>query len=177
MSTCRFTPLLVLAAAGSVAAPASATVVVQMYNLAPNPGVKRSVTIGSHTLAQYNLTDFRADTPVPSALAAREFAPIGNSQLAFGTDAIPTSSAGLSSSALKITPSSTDQYVQLAFDIRGHSTVGVATFAPDTTLETIAFNSVVPEPAVWAELIVGFALAGAGLRVSRRQRHPSAMAR
>lgn len=60
----------------------------------------------------------------------------------------------------------------LKFDLNGQTAYGTAYFKADSTLESITFDSTVPEPAVWAQLITGLGLAGGALRVSRRRRQP-----
>ena len=60
----------------------------------------------------------------------------------------------------------------LQFDINGTTTVGNAFFNNTNDLVKIEYADVaggVPEPAIWAELVAGFALAGAAMRRRRPQ--------
>ncbi len=61
-------------------------------------------------------------------------------------------------------------YLGLRFTADGATRYGTASFGDDATLLSITTGAAVPEPAVWVELVTGFALAGAGLRAARRRR-------
>ncbi len=63
-----------------------------------------------------------------------------------------------------------EQYYGLKYDVAGTTRYGNVHFGPGGTLISITTGTAVPEPAVWAELVTGFALAGAGLRAARRRR-------
>jgi hypothetical protein len=178
MSMYRFTPALVLAAAGSYAGAADATVITQDFNVAPGSAfTKNDITIGSNASAQFELIDTPPTTddngqitgPAGRFFTTYEGSFIGDTNLD-GTFPTQTGTSG----AIKLAPASGDQYVQLSFDLNGTETFGVADFASDLTLKSVSYDvappSSVPEPAVWMELIVGFGMAGSALRASRRQR-------
>ncbi|MGH6992778.1 MAG: hypothetical protein ACRED8_02515, partial [Caulobacteraceae bacterium] len=64
-----------------------------------------------------------------------------------------------------------DAFYHLSFDIDGQPFVGTAEIVGGDELTTITYESAaaIPEPAVWAELILGFVGIGAGIRGARRR--------
>jgi hypothetical protein len=64
-----------------------------------------------------------------------------------------------------------DRYYPLKFDINGTTNVGNAFFNNASDLVKIDYAAVggVPEPAIWAQLVAGFGLAGAAVRRRRPQ--------
>jgi hypothetical protein len=69
-----------------------------------------------------------------------------------------------------------DSYYHLKFTTGGQDYLGTAFIDSNTELRTITYDTLqnvsggVPEPAVWADLLVGFGLAGTAMRSLRRRR-------
>jgi hypothetical protein len=164
-------------AAGAIAAPSAATTVTVDLNLANGgSGDFNYITLGGNATPQYRYqsvvrlvkntayfyaegtSGFGAQTlsytsnPDFPALGVATFQPefiVGNSNAGTG-----------------------NRYLPLQFDINGTTTVGNAFFNNTNGLVKIEYADVaggVPEPAIWAELVAGFALAGAAMRRRRPQ--------
>lgn len=180
MSIYRFTPAMILAAAGSYASAADATVVSQTFNLAFDPVTSQSITIGDSVTPQFTLqgsTGFTIPFDPPTVIPAYQklsTVPGSYTGSVIASPTIPSSVDGVNGSSTKVfSGASTDQYLQLSFQLDGHTVYGVADFDPNLTLKTISYDDrsgAVPEPAVWMELILGLGLAGTAQRVSRRRR-------
>ena len=164
MSVYRFVPMVALAT-GTFAAPAGAVVITETFGTSTG-----DVAIGGSLVAQYSLAYAPASQPVA---AKQTITPLGSSLVGPASTiySFPTSEIGLAStsSEVKTTDPAVDQFVQLKFDINGKSNFGVATIGTDLSLVQIDYQSVVPEPAVWAEMITGLGLAGTALRTRRRR--------
>lgn len=189
MSKYLFTPAMILAAAGSYASAAGATVMTQTFDLAYDPSNTQDITIGGALTPQYTLTSIpeefennpdgslKFDIPPSRGLNASPGSYTGNF---VGSAIIPLNGDSVTGSSAKVTAGSDDQYLQLAFEIDGQSAFGVADFGQDMTLKTISYEvrgpAAVPEPAVWMELILGFGLAGSAQRAARRRRQPAVAA-
>lgn len=61
-------------------------------------------------------------------------------------------------------PGTSVRYLPLEFQINGRTTCGNAFFTAAHGLDRVEYASAVPEPAMWMELLAGFAFAGAAVR-------------
>lgn len=185
----RFTPAMILAAAGSYASTADATVFTQTFNLAFDPTNTQYVTVGDASLAQFSLNSF-VGGEVPDPANDGGVKVIAPGRIMGGNDGtsftgnfvdppvIPSNGNSTINNSAKISSSSADQYLELSFQLDGETVYGLADFTPDMTLKTISYevpSGAVPEPAVWMELILGLGLAGTAQRAARR-RQPAAAA-
>lgn len=165
----RFAPLAMLAA-GSFAAPAAAstTVSINFDPFANEETTSTSIELGGVESPQFFYgRSYEGDTAKVST---------GGSDSAIGgfvdTFRLPDSSDQFNRSEAKVALGGGSQYLLLTFAIDGVQQAGTASFQ-DTLLTDITYDlapSTVPEPAVWAQLIAGFGLAGSALRVGRRRR-------
>lgn len=98
------------------------------------------------------------------------------------TNPVPMSSATITpngaTSTLSIKPDATtgsDTFYQIRFDIGGITQDGYAQFSPDAnTLIGVGYQAAAitaaPEPAAWAQMVLGFGVVGAATRTARRRR-------
>lgn len=163
----RFAPLAMLAA-GSFAALAAASTTVSI-NFDPYASDEASVGIdfGSAEGSQYVYSR-------DSVNDAAKLVATGTSRIGSFVDSyrLPNGNDAFDGTGAKITADSGEKYLLLSFDFDGVRQAGTASFS-GYTLSEITYDvapSTVPEPAVWAQLISGFGLAGSALRVGRRRR-------
>lgn len=165
----RFAPLAMLAA-GSFAAPAAASTTVSI-NFDPFASEEETTFL-------VNLGDVES----PQFVYGRDYEGAGakistnggGSAIGDFVDAfrLPDSSDRFNEIEAKVAVDGGNQYLLLTFAIDGVQQAGTASFQ-NTLLTDITYDlapSMVPEPAVWAQLIAGFGLAGSALRVGRRRR-------
>lgn len=190
----RTVPVLapsILLAAGVFAAPSSAATFayVDTFDMQPTSAIQ-DVVIGGNASAQFQYLQqnddavFRTVGSV-SAINKNRFdkstAPTANENYVNNTASFPAGSL----IPKQVSPDNTaDSYYHLSFDIGDESFFGEAHFQPNRetavpTLTTISYNPAaggVPEPAIWAELILGFGAAGAAVRSNRKRQASAATA-
>jgi len=166
-----------LFAAGSYAGVAHATVFVQDVNIASTPG-GTAIAIGvpladaqfSFVSSQFSVKPTDPPTPVSNLIAN------GTAAVAPGTNAIPDGTAPWTNDVKTQFGSANGSYYSLRFDVGGNTYFGYAgvdesgsriTQIAYDAPEQLSIRQSVPEPATWAEMILGFGMAGAALR--RRQ--------
>jgi hypothetical protein len=163
-------------AAGAIAAPSTAATTVTVdFNLANNGSGLHYITLGGNATPQYqyqtttiaikNQATFNA--PGTSGYGAQALSYTSNPDFpALGVATFrPVYTVGNSNA------NSGNRYLPLQFDINGTTTVGNAFFNNANDLVKIDYAAVggVPEPAIWAQLVAGFGLAGAAVRRRRPQ--------
>ena len=163
-------------AAGAIAAPSTAaTTVTVNFNIVNNGSGFYDITLGGNATPQYQYFTF--------FLIKNQayFNPMGTSGT--GSQALSyTSNPDFPALGVALfgpeffvgndEAQSGNRYLPLQFDINGTTTVGNAFFNNTNDLVKIDYAAVaggVPEPAIWAELVAGFALAGAAMRRRRPQ--------
>ncbi|WP_353200317.1 PEPxxWA-CTERM sorting domain-containing protein [Sandarakinorhabdus sp.] len=163
-------------AAGAIAAPSAATTTTVNFFFANNGSGRSDITLGGNTTPQYTY-----DTSVVfSGKNQAYFVPNSSSSYGVigpvvGPVALPTPNTATQNLGGYIgynNNSPGDRYLPLQFSINGTTTVGNAFFNNTNGLVKIEYADVaggVPEPAIWAELVAGFALAGAAMRRRRPQ--------
>ena len=162
-------------AASAIAAPSTAaTTVTVNLNLANNGSGVHNITLGGNATPQYAYQ-------TSSALYGKTdayFQTFGSTSyydsLNPGPALFPTPGSVTGSGMIFIGGSGQnpgDRYLPLKFDINGTTTVGNAFFNNASDLVKIDYAAVggVPEPAIWAQLVAGFGLAGAAVRRRRPQ--------
>ena len=170
MSVYRFAPLMALAG-GAFAAPVSAAVISQSFGPWLATGETRAIAIGAGP-AQYSFK-YSPQVLIGDQIypAKGQLSVLGNSTQSqpSATYGFPGPGDGIALNEARTEAGDGTQYVTLRFDIDSHRTVGIATFN-DAFLTQIDYRSIVPEPAVWAQMIAGLSLAGLALRTTRRRR-------
>jgi hypothetical protein len=164
-------------AAGAIAAPSTAaTTVTVNFNLANNGSGLHDITLGGNATPQYLYNTAEAGGGKYEAYFQTHFsAPTSYyGTLNTGPAQFPTPGSVTGSGSMFLGDSKGDQgdrYLPLKFDINGTTNVGNAFFNNASELVKIDYAAVggVPEPAIWAELVAGFGLAGAAMRRRRPQ--------
>jgi hypothetical protein len=163
-------------AASAIAAPSTAATTITVdFNLANNGSGFYDITLGGNATPQYQyltLTMFKNE----AYFTAMGTSGIGSQALSYTSNPdFPALGVALFRPTVNL---GTDEdfpgnrYLPLQFDINGTTTVGNAFFNNTNDLVKIDYAAVaggVPEPAIWAELVAGFALAGAAMRRRRPQ--------
>jgi hypothetical protein len=164
------------AAAGVIAAPSAATTTTVNFNFANDGSAARDITLGGNATPQYRYqTSYSSKfNSSISSIFNNDAGRFGSLKTVNGPVAFPALGTATESGGLLIRSSSNtngDRYMPLQFTINGTTTVGNAFFSSDSSLQKIEYAAVggVPEPAIWAELVAGFALAGAAMRRRRPQ--------
>jgi hypothetical protein len=168
-------------AAGAIAAPSAATTTTVNFNFANNGSGLHDITLGGNATRQFSYLSgqfyFGVD-PIANKYSATfggyNGAVYGELSAVSGQVALPTPNTifGIGGQFIGFSKSSNgDRYLPLQFDINGTTNVGNAFFNNASDLVKIDYAAVggVPEPAIWAELVAGFALAGAAMRRRRPQ--------
>lgn len=167
MTEMRFAPLALLAA-GAFAVPAGAATTVNIdFDPFAGGDTTRNITIGGDIDPQFSYGQAYESS-------SAKLQTLGNSALGNFVDPyrLPNSGDQYTETKQQLPNDGGNMYLLLSFDVGGVRQAGTASFT-NTLLNSITYDlapSAVPEPAVWAQLIAGFGLAGAGLRVGRRRR-------
>ena len=175
-----------LALAGSLAAPAGAVTVTQVFNLANDGSGQTLITIGPNSFSQFSYNSDVVNGKTIASLNGNHDPPITENGGPLTTVSkppdrfvkpVPLPDPATVTATGPVVIGSSDKfvddlrYVALKFPINGVKTVGNAFFDGQHKLLAVQYASTtsVPEPDTWVELMAGFALAGAAVR-RRRQR-------
>jgi len=183
--------LAMLTASSAAASQANAATIVENYGFAVDHAVgSREIDIAGVHQFDYTYSQnskFKTESQTIDSFAPHAFI----SGAGYSTAGLPDASeiingktatvAGykeMGSSGLKQLSPAEDSYYHLQFTANGETYRGTAYVDAQSTLQSITYAQVagVPEPAVWAELLLGFGAAGTAMRASRRRRQVAAIA-
>lgn len=162
-------------ATGGFAGTAQAQVTYQPFNLVATTTFQ-DVVIGGNATAQY---DYGIG---PDPVFEKQKAQFRPAEVTSFTNLDIMSSAtitdGGATTPFPIKPDATtgsDTFYQIRFDIGGITQDGYAQFSPDAnTLVGVGYQAAAitaaPEPAAWAQMVLGFGVVGAATRTARRRR-------
>jgi hypothetical protein len=163
-------------AAGAIAAPSTAaTTVTVNLGLANNGSGNHAITLGGNAAPQYVYGTYDDNGVKNSAYFETTLASsyLGDFQIGPAQFPTPGTVTGQEKTFIGDTKNAQgNRYLPLQFDINGTTHVGNAFFDYPSNLVKIEYQAVaggVPEPAIWAQLVAGFGLAGAAVRRRRPQ--------